>query len=127
MAKPFREGQVWSIRVRRNGRDHYSTGHKTYAAAQKAGRAHLDGLARHGQPAGLGPARTTVAQALQDAAIERLPFLRGAPQEANRINRYLRAAGIATLVAAPTPAPEDATMATAARGRQRLNAAAKGR
>lgn len=123
MAKPFKEGTSWSIRVRRDGRDYYATGFATSAAAKKAERAHLDGLALHGKPAGLGPARTTVAQALQDAAIERLPFLRGAPQEANRINRYLRAAGIATLVAAPTPSPEDATMATAARGRQRLNAA----
>lgn len=122
MAKPFREGPVWSIRVRRDGRDHYSTGHKTSAAAKKAEREHLDGLARHGQPAGLGPSRTTVAQALQDAAIERLPYLKGAPQESNRINRYLRAANVATLVVTPTPVARDETATTAARGRRRLNA-----
>jgi hypothetical protein len=41
--------------------------------------------------------RTTVAQALQDYAMERLQFLKGADQEARRINSYLRAVGLATL------------------------------
>ena len=36
-------------------------------------------------------------QALQDMAVERLPHMKGAQQEARRINRYLRAAGLATV------------------------------
>lgn len=36
---------------------------------------------------------------MQDYGVERLPFLKGAPQEVNRINRFLRPAGLATLQA----------------------------
>ena len=61
---------------------------------------------------GMGPRRTTLAQALQDMACERLPFMKGAAQEARRINVYLRAAGLATLTvskcSAPTALPDDA-------------------
>ena len=38
-----------------------------------------------------------LAQAMQDYALERLPHLKGAPQEARRINVYLRAAGLRLL------------------------------
>ncbi|WHZ09607.1 MAG: hypothetical protein OJF60_000046 [Burkholderiaceae bacterium] len=51
-----------------------------------------------------GPDRTHLAQALQDYALERLPFLKGAKQDACRINTYLRLAGLATVVVTPVAA-----------------------
>jgi len=54
-------------------------------------------IQERGNPKGLGPHRTTVGQAIQDYGLERLPFMKGAKQEANRINKYLRAAGLQVL------------------------------
>lgn len=42
-----------------------------------------------------------MAQALQDYGRQRLPFLKGARQDANRINKLLRAANLATLEVTP--------------------------
>jgi hypothetical protein len=72
MAKPYQEGDLWSIRSRKNGQDHYSTGHQTNAAASKAEGRYQTALEQLRQPAGLGPEHTTVAQALQDSAPARL-------------------------------------------------------
>lgn len=81
MAKPFKVGKTWSVRVRAAGEDVYLRGHRTQAAAKKAEREHVDMLEAQGMPMGLGPEKTSVAQALQDLGKERLRFMKGARQE----------------------------------------------
>lgn len=69
----------------------------------------LSAVGGHHKPKGLGPAQTTLAQSLQDFGRETLPFLKGAVQECNRINKYLRGVGLATLKAVklrPSTAPD---------------------
>lgn len=101
-AAPYREGAGWSMRRRVFGQDLYVSGHSSQTAARQAMEALVKPLSRRGQPKGLGPRQTTLAQALQDYALERLPCLKGAPQEARRINRYLRAVGMATVAVVKT-------------------------
>lgn len=101
MAKPYREGKTWSFRVRIKGQDIYRHGFAT----DKDARAELENL-RHaltteGRSAHRGPWHTTLAQALQDYACERLPMLKGAERDAIRINVYLRSAGLPTLAVHP--------------------------
>ena len=101
VAKPYKEGSGWSIRRRLFGQQLFESGHATGAAAKKAMDKLVQGLEGRGKPKGLGPRRTTLAQAMQDMGMERLPFMKGAKQEANRFNRFLRAAGLATLKVTP--------------------------
>jgi len=96
-AKPYKEGNTWSMRRRIFGQQLFESGHKTAAAAKKAMNDRVNPLLKRGKPKGAGPHHTTVAQAAQDYAMERLRFMKGAVQEANRINKYLRAAGLETL------------------------------
>lgn len=94
MAKPYQEGSGWAFRLRIDGQDIYRSGFKT----QKAAQGEMDSLASDSRnsdrPAMSGPQRTSVAQALSDYALEVLPHHKGAPQEARRINRYLRVLGL---------------------------------
>ena len=110
MAKPYQEGKSWSIRLRIKGQDLYLTGFASAAAALKAASKQRHALENLGKPIGLGPWRTSVAQALQKYALERLPFLKGARQDANRINRLLRSLGLDLIrLKRPTSAePDDA-------------------
>ena len=101
VAKPYKEGSGWSIRRRLFGQELFESGYATGAAAKKAMDKVVQGLEGRGKPKGLGPRRTTLAQAMQDMGMERLPFMKGAKQEANRFNRFLRAAGLATLKVTP--------------------------
>ncbi len=94
MAKPYQEGKTWSIRLRIQGQDIYLSGFASAAAALKAATKQRQALETLGKPIGLGPWRTSVGQALQTYARERLPFLKGARQDADRINRYLRSLGL---------------------------------
>lgn len=94
MAKPYREGKGWAVRVRNKGQDIYLKGFKSEAAARKAAEEQRVSIAKSGQPARLGPQRTHFALALQAYALERLPSLKGARQDAQRMNRYLRAVGL---------------------------------
>lgn len=94
MAKPFREGTGWAVRVRTGGQDIYLGGFKTEAAASKAAEKQRVAIRESGKPARLGPQRTNFALALQAYALERLPSLKGARQDAARMNRYLRAVGL---------------------------------
>jgi integrase len=98
MAKPYKEGAGWSMRQRFQGEDLYVSSCKTAGAAKKKMQCIVAGIESKGAPKGLGPLRTTLAQAMQDYAMERLPFMKGARQEANRINKFLRGAGLHTLV-----------------------------
>lgn len=106
-AKPYKEGKTWSMRRRVFGQELFESGHRSSCAAKKAMDKRVLALTERGKPKGLGPHRTIVAQALQDMGLERLPFMKGAQQEANRFNRYLRAVGLATLKVRPWE-PQDA-------------------
>ena len=97
MAKPYLDGKFWAMRRRFDGHEVFVSGCKSGAAAKKLMNVRVTQLSSAGKPKGLGADRTTLAQALQDYGIERLKFMKGAVQEANRINRFLRAAGLATL------------------------------
>lgn len=101
MAKPYKEGPSWSFRLRIHGENIYRRGFSSEAAARKELNQLQHTLNSAGRPARQGPWRTTLAQALRDYAHERLPALKGAKQDACRINRYLRVAGLATLKLVP--------------------------
>jgi integrase len=101
MAKPYKEGPSWSFRLRIQGEDIYRPDFASEAAARKALNQLQHTLNGAGKPARQGPWRTTLAQALRDYALERLPALKGAKQDACRINRSLRLAGLATLKLVP--------------------------
>lgn len=100
-AAPYKEGLNWCIRSRYRGHDIYVSNCESPAKAKKAAAKRRQDIDAKRIPAGLGPHRTTVAQALQDYARDNLPFMKGAVQEALRINRYLRDAGLQTLVVGP--------------------------
>ncbi len=107
MAKPYKEGAGWAIRLRFMGQDIYLSGHKTAAAARKAAEAEKAKLNNAGKPAKLGPHRTCLAVAMQDYARERLPYLKGARQDAQRMNVYLRACNLPTIHLEELEAPQD--------------------
>lgn len=94
MAKPYKEGSSWSIRLSIHKERIYISGFSTKAEAQ----AKLDELALTRSQAhhsfGKGPFKTCLAEAYAIYAKKRLPYLKGAWQDANRINRYLRAANL---------------------------------
>lgn len=100
-AQPYREGAGYAIRSRYKGNDIYLSGHATGAAVKKAAFQCRLAIDARGAAQGLGPDRTTAAQALQDYAMQRLRFKKGAVQEAVRINNYLRAAQLSTLRVTP--------------------------
>lgn len=97
MAKAYLEGSGWAIRARYKGNDIYVSGSKSRSAAESAACKRKLAIDKQGAPKGRGPQRTTAAQAMQDYALARLPFKKGAAQEAVRFNQYLRAAGLDTL------------------------------
>ncbi|MET3395812.1 hypothetical protein ABIC33_006489 [Variovorax sp. 1140] len=97
MAKPFREGAGWAVRVYVKGQRDYLSGYKSYADAKQAHDTRVSELKGGDKPARLGSQQTSVAQALSDYALEALPHHKGARQEVRRINRYLRAIGLPVL------------------------------
>ena len=94
VASPYRENGAWALRRRIGGRDYYVHGYATKGEARAAMEARIEGADASGKAARHGAASTSLAQALQDYALERLPFLKGAAQEARRVNAWLRAAGL---------------------------------
>jgi len=106
MGEAYKEGNTYSARLRQDGHDVYVSGFKKKKEAVAEAARQLAIRLRGGRPKGNGPARTTLAQAMQDYGIERLPFLKGAQQEARRVNKYLRAARLPLLEV--NPVPEDA-------------------
>jgi integrase len=104
MAKPYQEGKGWCVRKRFKGHDIYLSGHETKGAVEQALRAEIKAIERSGKPQHLGPHRSTLAYALQDYGREHLRRLKGASQEARRINKYLQAAGLQLLAICPAPA-----------------------
>lgn len=105
LAQPYMEGKTFSIRTSYKGQDIYLPGFKGATAAAKAAAKRRTEIDKFGVPKGRGPEKTTAAQALQDYAMQRLPFKKGAVQEAVRINHYLRAARLDTLVVEPMQKP----------------------
>lgn len=100
-AQPYLEGSGFAIRSRHKGHDIYLSGYATETAIKREIGERRNQIDRQGAPRGLGPERTSAAQALQDYAMERLRFKKGAVQEAVRINHYLRAAQLDTLLVTP--------------------------
>lgn len=98
MADAKKSSAGHSFRVRQQGHDVFVSGHVSKAAAKRAAYAELDDRVARGKPHGRGASGTFLAQALQDYGLKRLPFLKGAHQEARRINKYLRAAHLPVLV-----------------------------
>jgi hypothetical protein len=98
MAKPYKEGIGWCIREQYQNREIYISGCKTIGALNSKVNERRTAIDKNQLPVGKGPERTTVAQALQDYAMDRLPFMKGAVQEARRMNHYLRYAGLQLLV-----------------------------
>jgi integrase len=96
-AAPFKQAGGWAMRRRVDGQEFYVSDKASAAAAEKEMATKIADFEEMGVPLGLGPSRTTVAQALMDYGVEHLPFLKGADQESRRINAYLRAAGLSTL------------------------------
>jgi integrase len=95
--KPYQEGKTWSFRIRTKGLNIYRHGFKTQAEARReAERLNQDSL-EAGKPKHRGPWQMTLAEALQQYGLEHLPALKGARQDANRINGYLRCVGLSTL------------------------------
>ena len=96
-ATPYMHGKGYAMRKQHEGHDLFVSGFKTQAAARKAMGKKVSAIDSNRMPAGAGPKKTSLAQALQDYAMAHLPFLKGAEQEARRINNYLRAAGLRLL------------------------------
>jgi len=94
LPKPYKEADGWAFRLRRGDQDIYRSGYKTQAAAREALTQLAVELAGSDKPVLMGPFKTSVGVGLCDYARERLPYLKGARQEANRINVYLRALGL---------------------------------
>lgn len=107
MAKPFKRGSRWSVRVRIQGEDIFLSGYPTAEAAKRAAQEHTTAIQKSGAPAKFGPQRTSLAAAFLDYAREKLPRLKGAEQDARRINRYLRAAGLPRIVLSKPAQPTD--------------------
>ncbi|MDF2462438.1 MAG: putative integrase [Ramlibacter sp.] len=87
LAVPYKVGDTYSVRARREGCDIFLSGFKTSAAAAAELR-HPRGVpGKAWQPHGRGPDQTTVAKAMQLHALTHLHSLKGATQEARRINK----------------------------------------
>lgn len=96
-AKPYKEGNTWSMRKQVRGESLYVSGFRTAKEARDAMTARVELFGGSKRGFGAGPFKTTVAEAMLQFACERLPRLKGARQECGRINRYLRLAGLPTL------------------------------
>lgn len=105
MAKPYREGRGWAIRCRYRGRDIYLSGYASAADASRAAEAEKVAMDRLGAAVRDGPRKTTLATALVDYARERLPYLKGARQDAQRINNYLRTQQMPVVRLSPVETP----------------------
>lgn len=101
MAKPYQEGAGWAFRMRIRGEDIYRSGFRNKTEATRAMEALKAEWCDAPAQSGLGPHRTSVGVAFMDYARQRLPYLKGAEQDARRINRYLRALRLPVVELAP--------------------------
>lgn len=114
MAEAYRVGTGWAVRPQIGGERLYLDGFETKTAAEKEAAHLAKEFEERGQPKHAGPHKTTLARAMQLYGLERLPFLKGAAQEANRINKVLRAAGERVLCVTRKQAQADSTATTPA-------------
>lgn len=77
-AQPCREGTGYAIRAYHRGHEIYLSGYASEAAIKKEVRERRNQIDQLGAPKGRGPDATTAAQALQDYAMARLRFKKGA-------------------------------------------------
>lgn len=96
-AKPYKEGSTWSMRKMVRGEPLYVSGHPNAAQAREAMAAQVALFGGAVRPFKKGPFKTTLAEAMFEFALSRLPRLKGARQESGRINTYLRLAGLPTV------------------------------
>lgn len=108
-AAPYLHGKGYAMRKQHEGHELFVSGFKTQAAARKAMAQKVTAIDKNRLPIGAGPKKTSLAQALQDYAVQHLPFLKGAEQEARRINNYLRPAGLRLLKVTKVKAPTEDT------------------
>lgn len=102
MGKAYRTGdETYSARSRVGGYDLFVSGFSSRKKAKDELDRQVREIKSRGRPHHLGPQRTTLAQALQDFALEHLPDMKGAAQEARRINKYLDACGLQRLQVHP--------------------------
>ncbi|RIX47559.1 MAG: site-specific integrase [Rhodocyclales bacterium GT-UBC] len=94
MAKAYQEGRGWSIRGQYKGQEIYKSGFASARKAEDYLREQQCLLDQGGKPARQGPERTALCVALSDYARECLPYRKGARQDAQRLNHYLRAANL---------------------------------
>ena len=92
MAKPYKEGHGWTIRLRYK-QQIYLSGFETESAARKAAAEKKRAIDQAVRPPGLGPWRTSFAQATPASA---LPPSRGQARtrRASTGNRFKLVAGI---------------------------------
>jgi integrase len=89
---------TWTGRARiANQLSESKSGFRTKTDAKEWARKREKAVRERHRPRGKGPTRTPLAEALAIDAMKTLPFKKGAVAEANRINVYLRLAGLPTL------------------------------
>lgn len=101
MSKPYMEGSGWAYRLRIDGRDLYRSGFSSQASALRDMEKMRVEVTEGPAPSGLGAHRTSLGVAFADYARQRLPYLKGAQQDARRINRYLRALNLPVISLVP--------------------------
>lgn len=103
MASIYREGNHWSARIRKTDMAAFKTGFRTRTEAESWAQEREHIKKTQGSARGMGPDRTSLAQALFDYVQKTLPFKKGAIQDLSRANKYLRATGLETFKAIPSP------------------------
>ncbi|MBL0392756.1 site-specific integrase [Ramlibacter monticola] len=98
---PYKEGDVWSYRVRRGGLDIYETGFENSDAAHEAINALITQLGTGKAPMYGGPKENSVGKSMQRYGLDHLPGLKGAPQAVRRMNRWLKALRLPLLAILP--------------------------
>lgn len=107
MSKPYKDGAGWAYRLRIAGQDVYRSGFRSEASARRDMDKIRAELTEGPAQSGLGPHRTCLGVAFSDYARQRLPYLKGAQQDARRINRYLRALNLPVASLSPVELVKD--------------------
>jgi hypothetical protein len=113
VGKPFQSGTsgdgkpLWSARTRTLGEDVFVSGKATAKEARDELGSRVRALKELGRPMHGGPEKSSVAQALQRYAMDRLPNMKGAAALSRDINRYLRGASLETLEVLDLPASDE--------------------
>ncbi|MDH6149558.1 MULTISPECIES: tyrosine-type recombinase/integrase [Paraburkholderia] len=101
MASIFQEGAGWAVRNRSRNDAFYQAGFASRDKAKAWLNRHEKAIRERGRPFGLGPHRTTLAQALADYVPQRVPFRKSGDQLCRRLNRYLRYGRLPTYTVTP--------------------------